>query len=88
MGERIVKVRSLFIRPFFRGIAGNRKRTDPDRHANRIMETLKQDLYLTELPVHIECFDNSNIQGGRILWLPASFLRMRGHPKTITGISI
>jgi len=39
------------------------EKTDPDRHVNRIMETLKQDLHLNELPVHIECFDNSNIQG-------------------------
>ncbi len=29
----------------------------------RIMKTLKEDLKLKELPVHIECFDNSNIQG-------------------------
>ena len=36
---------------------------DPERHVNRIMETLKADLHLKELPVHIECFDNSNIQG-------------------------
>ena len=39
------------------------ERTDPERHVHRIMETLKQDLHLSELPVHIECFDNSNIQG-------------------------
>jgi excinuclease ABC subunit C len=39
------------------------EKTDPDRHAHRIMETLKHDLHLNELPVHIECFDNSNIQG-------------------------
>jgi excinuclease ABC subunit C len=39
------------------------ERTDPDRHENRIMETIKRDLHLNELPVHIECFDNSNIQG-------------------------
>ncbi len=39
------------------------EQTDPDRHVNRILETLKRDLHLTELPVHIECFDNSNIQG-------------------------
>jgi excinuclease ABC subunit C len=39
------------------------EKTDPERYANRIMETLKQDLYMSELPVHIECFDNSNIQG-------------------------
>jgi excinuclease ABC subunit C len=36
---------------------------DPDRHTNRILETMKKDLRLKELPVHIECFDNSNIQG-------------------------
>jgi excinuclease ABC subunit C len=36
---------------------------DPERHVNRILETLKSDLHLKELPVHIECFDNSNIQG-------------------------
>lgn len=36
---------------------------DPERHVNRIMETLKADLHLKEMPVHIECFDNSNIQG-------------------------
>lgn len=31
--------------------------------AERIMNTLKQDLRMTKLPEHIECFDNSNIQG-------------------------
>ncbi|MDW8297316.1 MAG: excinuclease ABC subunit UvrC [Raineya sp.] len=29
----------------------------------RVLETLQKDLRLQELPVHIECFDNSNIQG-------------------------
>lgn len=36
---------------------------DPNKHKNRILNTLKEDLRLKELPVHIECFDNSNIQG-------------------------
>lgn len=39
------------------------KITDPDRHANRIMAQMKIDLQLGEEPRHIECFDNSNIQG-------------------------
>lgn len=39
------------------------ERLDPDRHEKRLMETMKQDLRLTVLPEHIECFDNSNIQG-------------------------
>lgn len=37
--------------------------TDPDRHVNRIMAQMKRDLRLSEEPRHIECFDNSNIQG-------------------------
>ncbi|WP_271855394.1 excinuclease ABC subunit UvrC [Patiriisocius marinus] len=36
---------------------------DPDRHENRIMEQMKKDLRLSVEPRHIECFDNSNIQG-------------------------
>ena len=39
------------------------KIVDPDRHTNRIMAQMKQDLRLPEEPRHIECFDNSNIQG-------------------------
>ncbi|MDC1327506.1 excinuclease ABC subunit UvrC [Ulvibacter sp.] len=39
------------------------KIVDPDRHENRIMAQMKKDLRLTEEPRHIECFDNSNIQG-------------------------
>ena len=37
--------------------------TDPNRHENRIMVQMKKDLRLSEEPRHIECFDNSNIQG-------------------------
>ena len=36
---------------------------DPDRHVKRIMAQMKKDLRLTVEPRHIECFDNSNIQG-------------------------
>ena len=36
---------------------------DPDRHTKRIMSQMQKDLRLTEEPRHIECFDNSNIQG-------------------------
>ena len=36
---------------------------DPERHSNRIMAQMQKDLRLSEEPRHIECFDNSNIQG-------------------------
>jgi len=39
------------------------KIVDPDRHTNRIMAQMKLDIRLAEEPRHIECFDNSNIQG-------------------------
>jgi len=49
---------------FFRQEKFNQSKiVDPDRHANRIMSQMKKDLRLSEEPRHIECFDNSNIQG-------------------------
>ncbi|MEQ6124922.1 excinuclease ABC subunit UvrC [Pseudotenacibaculum sp. MALMAid0570] len=39
------------------------KIVDPDRHVKRIMTQMQKDLRLSEEPRHIECFDNSNIQG-------------------------
>ena len=39
------------------------KIVDPDRHVKRVMGQMKKDLRLSEEPRHIECFDNSNIQG-------------------------
>ena len=39
------------------------KIVDPDRHIKRLMNQMKTDLRLKEDPIHIECFDNSNIQG-------------------------
>lgn len=36
---------------------------DPEASTNRVLEQLKLDLRLSELPRHIECFDNSNTGG-------------------------
>ncbi len=36
---------------------------DPEAATNRVLDQMKQDLRLSELPRHIECFDNSNTQG-------------------------
>lgn len=49
---------------FFRQERFNQiKIIDPDRHTNRIMAQMKKDLRLQAEPRHIECFDNSNMQG-------------------------
>jgi len=39
------------------------EKVDPNRHASRVLKTMQKDLRLTELPTHIECFDNSNFHG-------------------------
>ena len=39
------------------------EKNDPDLRVDRLMERMKADFRLNELPRHIECFDNSNIQG-------------------------
>ena len=36
---------------------------DPQAHGERIIEQVKKDLQLDELPIQIECFDNSNLMG-------------------------
>lgn len=39
------------------------EKVNPERHSERVMERMKSDLQLDVQPRHIECFDNSNIQG-------------------------
>jgi excinuclease ABC subunit C len=41
----------------------NAEKLDPDIRVERVLTVMKNDLRLKELPKHIECFDNSNIQG-------------------------
>lgn len=36
---------------------------NPERSVERLLERMKSDFRLTKLPHHLECFDNSNIQG-------------------------
>lgn len=36
---------------------------NPEQRVTRILKGIQNDLHLKELPIHIECFDNSNIQG-------------------------
>ncbi len=39
------------------------ERHNPEERTDRLLERMKADFRLSELPRHIECFDNSNIQG-------------------------
>ena len=39
------------------------ERHNPEERTDKLLERIKADFRLSELPRHIECFDNSNIQG-------------------------
>ncbi|SNR76556.1 excinuclease ABC subunit UvrC [Hymenobacter mucosus] len=64
-----------------------------DLNEVRIMETMKKDLHLTELPKHIECFDNSNFQGDNPVAAMVCFRNAKAskkdyrhfHIKTVVG---
>ncbi len=62
--------------------------TDPERHSRRILETMKNDLRMKELPVHIECFDNSNMQGDYPVAAMVCFLNARPAKKEYRHFNI
>ena len=39
------------------------KIVSPERHTDRILNQIQKDFRVPSLPIHIECFDNSNLQG-------------------------
>ena len=39
------------------------EKRNPETRADRILKRMQSDFHLSELPRHMECFDNSNIQG-------------------------
>ena len=39
------------------------EKLNPEQRSMRLLKEIQQELHLTKVPLHIECFDNSNIQG-------------------------
>ncbi|MHC1703391.1 MAG: excinuclease ABC subunit UvrC [Tenuifilaceae bacterium] len=48
---------------YIQEIENNNELKNPLDRTNKILETLKKDFRLDTKPIHIECFDNSNLQG-------------------------
>jgi len=61
--KRIVELSTRNARYFRQERFKQIKIIDPERHSKRILAQMQKDLRLTVPPSHIECFDNSNIQG-------------------------
>lgn len=55
--------------------------TDPDRHKNRILAKMKEDLRMSKEPKVIECFDNSNFQGDYPVAAMVQFIDVKPYKK-------
>jgi excinuclease ABC subunit C len=66
----------------------NQKLTDPEKHTNRILETIQRDLRLAELPRHMECFDNSNFQGTNSVGACVVFMNAKPAKKEYRNFNI
>lgn len=60
------------------------EKLNPEQRSVRLMKEIQAQLQLEKMPNHIECFDNSNIQG-RMQWLPAWCSRKPNPAKKTTG---
>jgi len=62
--------------------------TDPERHKKRILNKMMEDLRMSEPPVCIECFDNSNIQGDYPVAAMVRFVNTRPSKKDYRHFNI
>ncbi|MFA5781622.1 MAG: excinuclease ABC subunit UvrC [Bacteroidales bacterium] len=61
--KQLLELSDRNVRYYMKDKQKQKELADPERHSKRILEQMMKDLHLHEPPVHIECFDNSNIQG-------------------------
>jgi len=66
---------------FVEDIERRKSLIDPERHSKRLLESLKKDLRLPELPMRIECIDNSHFQGSHTVSAVIVFEKAKPLPK-------
>ena len=64
------------------------EKINPENKTLRLLELMKKDLRLKELPRHIECFDNSNIQGAYPVAAMSVFVNARPSKKDYRHFNI
>ena len=61
--KRLIELSQRNVKYYKKDKEKQKELVDPKRHTKRIMEKMRKDLRMKEQPAHIECFDNSNMQG-------------------------
>jgi excinuclease ABC subunit C len=61
--KKILDLSMQNVRQYKVDLLKQQEKLNPEQRTTRILSTVKKDLNLSDLPLHIECFDNSNTQG-------------------------
>ncbi len=61
--KKLMELSLKNVRQYKNDLIKQEDKLNPEQRSVRVLTKLKNDLQLKELPMHIECFDNSNIQG-------------------------
>lgn len=61
---------------------------NPDRHQQRVLLSLQKELSMKKLPRHIECFDNSNLQGEDAVAAMVCFINGKPYKKEYRHFNI
>lgn len=61
--KKILDLSMQNVRQYKVDLLKQQEKLNPEQRTTRVLSTVKKDLNLHELPLHIECFDNSNTQG-------------------------
>jgi len=61
--KKILDLSIQNVRQYKLDLLKQQEKLNPEQRTTRILSAVKRDLHMKDLPFHIECFDNSNIQG-------------------------
>jgi len=61
--KKILDLSLQNVHQYKKDLLKQQEKLNPEQRTTRILSTVKKDLNLKVLPLHIECFDNSNTQG-------------------------
>ena len=61
--KKLLELSQLNVKQYKADRLKQAEKLNPEQRSIRLMKEIQQELHLEKMPIHIECFDNSNIQG-------------------------
>ena len=79
--KHLLELSNLNVRQYKMDRLKQAEKLNPEQRSVRLMKEIQEQLHLDRLPVHIECFDNSNIQGKDAVAACVVFKKAKKSPK-------